>query len=127
VTFDLDRVEILRGPQGTLLGDNTQGGAIRFITNPPSLTSFTNLARAEWAATARGDQRYEVGAAAGGPLRTNVLGFRVSGWYRSDGGYVDRIDPSSGALVTADSIDSRPSVGKHCCSRPQTTCASQPR
>ena len=103
VTFDLDRVEILRGPQGTLLGDNTQGGAIRFITNPPSLTTFTNLARAEFAATARGDQSYELGAVAGGPLRDNVLGFRMSGWYRSDGGYVDRIDPSTGALVTADS------------------------
>jgi hypothetical protein len=46
---------------------------------------------------------YEWGAAAGGPLLTDVLGIRVSGWYRQDGGYVDRVDPGSGAIVDANS------------------------
>jgi iron complex outermembrane recepter protein len=101
VTFDLDRIEVLRGPQTTLLGDHTQGGAVRFIMNQPSLTTFTGLARAEWAATERGGMSYEAGAAAGGPVVTDVLGFRLSGWYRSDGGYVDRVDHLTGAIVDA--------------------------
>jgi len=99
LTFDLDRVEVLRGPQGTLLGEGTGGGAVRFITNQPSLTTFSALARTELAMTARGDPSYEVGAAAGGPMIPDVLGFRVSGWYRSDGGYVDRVDPLTGVKL----------------------------
>lgn len=62
-TFDLDRVEVLRGPQGTLLGEGTEGGAVRFITNQPSLTTFNGLARTEFATTAQGDPSYEAGAA----------------------------------------------------------------
>ena len=80
VTFDLDRVEVLRGPQGVLLGDHTQGGAVRFIMNQPSLSIFSSTARTEWATTAGGGLSYELGAAVGGPMITDVLGFRVSGW-----------------------------------------------
>jgi iron complex outermembrane receptor protein len=103
VTFDLDRVEVLRGPQGVLLGDHTQGGAVRFIMNQPSLSIFSSTARTEWATTAGGGMSYELGAAVGGPMITDVLGFRVSGWYRSDSGYVDRVDPFTGATVEANS------------------------
>ena len=99
VTFDLDRVEVLRGPQTVLLGDHTQGGAIRFITNEPSLTAYAGVATGEWATTARGGMSYEAGTAVGGPVVEDVVGFRVSGWYRSEGGYVDRVDPSTGAIV----------------------------
>jgi outer membrane receptor protein involved in Fe transport len=98
-TFDLDRVEVLRGPQGALLGQGTLGGAVRFHFNQPSLTTYSARARAEWATTARGEASYEAGAAFGGPVISNVLGLRVSGWYRSDGGYVDRVDPFTGATV----------------------------
>jgi iron complex outermembrane receptor protein len=101
--FDLDRVEVLRGPQGTLLGQGTLGGGVRFIMNQPSLTTFSGLARGEFSTTARGAASYETGAAAGGPLVTDALGYRVSGWYRTDGGYVDRIDPLTGATVEANS------------------------
>ena len=103
VTFDLERVEILRGPQGVLLGDHTQGGAIHFITSEPSLSAFTGLAVGEWASNAHGSMSYEAGAAVGGPLVNDVLGFRVNGWYRSDGGYVDRVDPATGATVDPNS------------------------
>jgi outer membrane receptor protein involved in Fe transport len=102
VNFDLDRVEVLRGPQGALLGDHTQGGAIRFITNQPSLTDLTAMMRAEIATTAHGGVSYEVGSAVGGPVVDDVLGFRLSGWYRSDAGYVDHIDPVTGFTVDAD-------------------------
>ncbi len=92
-TFDLERVEVLRGAQGMLLGQRTLGGAIRFITNPPSLSEFSGSATAEVATTEHGAMSYEAGVAAGGPVVDGVLGMRVSGWYRSEGGYVDRLDP----------------------------------
>ena len=107
--FDLDRVEVLRGAQGMLLGQGTLGGAIRFISTQPSLTAFSGHATAEWATTAHGDAGYEAGAAAGGPLIDDVLGLRASGWYRLEGGYVDRIDPFTGEYVdrNANRIESK--------------------
>ena len=98
-TFDLDRVEILRGPQTVLLGDHAQSGAIRFLPNQPSLTDSTGYFRAEWGVTEYGDPSYEAGAAVGGPIVTDALGFRVSGWFRQDGGYVDRTDPVTGVTL----------------------------
>jgi outer membrane receptor protein involved in Fe transport len=101
-TFDLDRVEVLRGSQGALLGEGTEGGAVRFIMKQPNLSTFDGLVRTDFATTEGGEASYEVGAAAGGPITDDILGFRVSGWYRLDGGYVDRVDPFTGATVDAD-------------------------
>lgn len=98
-SFDLKSIEVLRGPQGTFLGADSQGGAVRFLPNAPSLTAYTGEAHAEWAETERGDPSYEAGAAGGGPLVRDVLGFRFSAWRRADGGYVDRVDPFTHAIV----------------------------
>lgn len=92
LVFDLDRVEVLRGPQGTLFGAGSEGGAIRFITPTPSLTRYSVYARSEVSGTQGGDESYEVGLAVGGPIVNDVLGFRASLWDRHDGGYVDRMN-----------------------------------
>ncbi len=102
LTFDLARVEVLRGPQGVLFGRSAEGGAVRFVTNEPSTTTTSELYHSEVSVTEHGTPNYEAGAAAGGPLIADVLGGRVSAWYRHDGGYVDRIDPFTGATVDAD-------------------------
>jgi iron complex outermembrane receptor protein len=91
VIFDLERVEVLRGPQGTLFGAGSQGGTIRFITPQPSVTEMSGYARAELAFTENGDPSYELGAAIGAPLVADKLGVRVSGYYRRDGGFIDRV------------------------------------
>jgi len=88
--FDLDRVEVLRGPQGTLFGAGAEGGVVRFITPQPGLTRDTGYVRSELATTQHGDTTYEGGAAFGGPIIDDVLGFRVSASFRHDGGWVDR-------------------------------------
>jgi outer membrane receptor protein involved in Fe transport len=95
--FDLERVEVLRGPQGTLFGAGAEGGVVRFITPTPSLNKDSAYARAEVSITAHGDPSYEGGAAFGGPIKDGVLGIRVSGWGRRTGGFVDRTSWQSGA------------------------------
>ena len=90
--FDLDHLEVLRGPQGTLFGAGAEGGALRFITPSPSLTNFSMYSRAEVAATEHGAPSAEAGVAVGGPLIQDRLGFRLSGFIRRDGGYIDRVD-----------------------------------
>ena len=98
-TFDLDRVEVLRGPQGTLFGSGSEGGTVRYIMTQPSLTKESTYARAEVSTTRGGEPSYEAGIAHGGPLIDNVLGYRASVWYRYDGGWIDRIDPQTLATV----------------------------
>lgn len=88
--FDLERIEVLRGPQGTLFGAGAQGGVVRFITPAPSLTKSSIYSRAEVATTRGGDLSYEGGVAIGAPIIEDKIGLRVSGYYRRDGGYVDR-------------------------------------
>ena len=90
--FDLDRVEVERGPQGTLFGAGSEGGTVRYITRQPSLTSFSALAHSEVATTQDGGPSYEAGVAMGGPIVQDKLGFRISGWARRDGGFIDRVD-----------------------------------
>lgn len=91
--FDLAAIEILPGPQGPLLGADTQGGAVRFVSRQPDFETFGGVAHAEWATTERGDPSYEAGAALGGPIVPDVLGYRLSAWYRMDGGYVSLVNP----------------------------------
>jgi outer membrane receptor protein involved in Fe transport len=98
--FDLDRVEILRGPQGTLFGAGSEGGTVRYITTQPSLTKSSMYAKAETSYTQGGSPSYEAGVAAGAPVIDGVLGVRASVWYRRDGGWIDRIDPTT--LQTVD-------------------------
>lgn len=90
--FDLERVEILRGPQGTLFGAGSEGGTVRYITPQPSLTDYSAYARTEVAGTEDGEPSYEAGAAVGGPIVDGKLGFRMSAWGRHDGGWIDKVD-----------------------------------
>ena len=90
--FDLDRVEVLRGPQGTLFGASAMGGAIRFLTPQPNLDQASGFAKADFAYTEAGAPSYEAGAAYGAPLASGTAGFRVSAWYQRTGGFIDRED-----------------------------------
>jgi outer membrane receptor protein involved in Fe transport len=91
--FDLDRVEVLRGPQGTLFGGSSEGGTIRYITPQPSLTRYSAYARAEISKQKYAeDPSYEGGIAIGGPIVQDKLGFRISVYDRKSAGYTDYID-----------------------------------
>ena len=90
--FDLDRVEMLRGPQGTLFGAGSEGGAVRFIQPEPSLDEQSLYVHTEVGSTKNGAPSYEAGAAIGIPLVANSIGLRLSVSDRKDGGYVDRVN-----------------------------------
>jgi len=75
------------------------GGAIRYITPQPSLDTSSGYAKAEGGYTDRGAPSYAVGAAYGGPIVPGKIGFRVSGWYHTDGGFIDNQDPYSGEFI----------------------------
>jgi iron complex outermembrane recepter protein len=97
--FDLDRVEVLRGPQGTLFGAGSEGGTVRYITTQPSLTKSSIYAKAETSYTEGGSMSYEAGIAGGMPIIDGVLGVRASAWFRRDGGWIDRVDPNTLQVV----------------------------
>jgi outer membrane receptor protein involved in Fe transport len=103
--FDLERVEVLKGPQGTLYGAGSQGGTVRFITPAPSLTRYSAFARGELATTKDGSLSYETGVAVGGPIIQDKLGFRVSVYNRHNGGYLDYVYRLTGERVAKDTND----------------------
>jgi iron complex outermembrane recepter protein len=107
-TFDLERVEILRGPQGTLFGAGSEGGAVRYILTQPSLTATSTYVRTEVSYTEYGQPSYEFGIAHGMPIIDGVLGIRASAWYRYDGGWINRVsdisDPAD-PTVTAHNVN----------------------
>ena len=105
--FDLNRIEVLRGPQGTLFGAGSEAGNIRYISNQPDLQTFSGFSHAELSYTEYGTPSYEAGAAAGGPIVDDVLGFRASVWERHDGGYLDRIQPWDDDVVARDTNEDR--------------------
>jgi iron complex outermembrane receptor protein len=101
--YDLDRVEVLRGPQGTLYGKNATGGAISFYSRNPSLTGYTG----DVTAGAGNYNDYSVRAAVGGPLVDNELGWRVAVLYEKRDGWVRSVVPGVEPLNGVDAIAGR--------------------
>jgi iron complex outermembrane recepter protein len=91
-TFDLQRVEVLRGPQGTLFGAATLGGAVNYIINPVNLDIFDARLETGFSGTQHStDVGYVAKEALNLPLITDVLGVRITGIKRFDPGYLDNI------------------------------------
>jgi outer membrane receptor protein involved in Fe transport len=101
-TFDLERVEILRGPQGTLFGAGAEGGAVRYILTQPSVSTASSYLRSEVSYTEHGEPNYELGVALGRPVIDGTFGVRASVWYRWDGGWIDRVDPTTREVTEKD-------------------------
>ena len=101
--FDIERVEVLRGPQGTLFGAGSEGGTVRFIQPSPDLHTDSVYLRSGIATTQGGAATYEIGGAVGGPIVDNTLGFRVSASFREDGGWVDHVNYATRAITDSNS------------------------
>jgi outer membrane receptor protein involved in Fe transport len=92
-TWDLQRIEVLRGPQGTLYGANSEGGLLKFVTTAPVLGSFSGAVETTGEAVARGGNGGDVRAVLNLPLG-DKLAFRISGFDQDVPGYIN--DPLTG-------------------------------
>jgi outer membrane receptor protein involved in Fe transport len=97
-TFDLNRIEVLRGPQGTLYGASSLSGVLRFVTNAPSTSGVEVRARAGVEGVSDGGVGYNTDAVVNVPLGSAVA-VRVSGNYRKDPGFIDSIGAGGSDLA----------------------------
>lgn len=108
--FDIARIEVLRGPQGTLYGANSLGGIFKYVSNTPQLGKFSGRARAGIEFVDGGDTGYNFNGLVNAPLG-DTAAFRASGFYRKRGGWVDAnpqdltIAGLFGGSLTATSLD----------------------
>jgi len=89
-TFDIARVEVLRGPQGTLYGASSLGGVLKYVTVEPQFDSFQGRVRGTVETIEDGDLSYSGSAVANMPV-SDTLAIRASGFYRKVGGFIDSI------------------------------------
>lgn len=89
--YDLDHVEVLRGPQGTLYGAGSMSGTVRFITNKPDLNDFGGYITGEMSDTSEGAENYGVNGALNLPIVEDVAALRLVGWGIADSGFIDQV------------------------------------
>jgi outer membrane receptor protein involved in Fe transport len=100
--YDLNRIEALAGPQGTLYGASSMAGTIKLITNRPDPSGFYGAVDLELNTIAHGEMGGIVEGFVNAPISSNAA-VRAVGWYRRDGGYIDNIHgtrtyPTSGIV-----------------------------
>jgi iron complex outermembrane receptor protein len=88
---DMERIEVLEGPQGTLFGGGAEAGAIRYITNKPKLNVTEGNAEASYGTTAHGDPNASATAVINLPLIQDTLAVRAVIYNDRRGGYIDNV------------------------------------
>jgi outer membrane receptor protein involved in Fe transport len=88
--FDLARVEVLRGPQGTLYGASSMGGTIRLITTQPKINTTESSFRAEGSDTQGGGANGRIDAMVNVPVVDNAAALRMVATYKRLSGFIDR-------------------------------------
>ena len=86
---DVDRIEVLRGPQGTLYGDSSEGGTIRYITKAPNLETYSADLTGDVSGTQHGGVNYGGVGDINIPIVQDKLALRVSGSHTYDSGWID--------------------------------------
>jgi len=98
--YDIERVEVLAGPQGTLYGASSQSGTIRIISNKPDPSGFAAGYNLEGSTIAKGDTGYLAEGFVNLPI-SDTTAIRLVGWARRDAGFIDNVSgtvtyPTSG-------------------------------
>ena len=96
---DLERIEVLEGPQGTLFGAGAEAGVVRYITNKPKLDRTEGNVNAGYAYTAHGDHSSNADAMINLPLISDTLAFRAAIYSDTRGGYINNVP---GTFVAAE-------------------------
>ncbi|MCB2114504.1 MAG: TonB-dependent receptor [Parvularculaceae bacterium] len=98
---DIERIEVLRGPQGTLYGSGSMGGTVRNVPKAPNLQEFEGSLEAGYSGMAGGDNS-KIVAVLNAPLVEDRFGLRIAAYKYDNAGYVDNIgasDPAKSALA----------------------------
>src|SRR5437867_2830642 len=91
--FDVSRVEVLRGPQGTLFGSGSESGTVRYISNPPEIGVKKWFGEVGGYTIHEGNQGGDAKLGFNAPLG-NTAALRVVGYYNRMGGYIDAVQPN---------------------------------
>ena len=111
---DLERIEVLPGPQGTLFGASSQAGTLRLITNKPNLNEFEAGFKGSFSFTRSGEPSHSQEAVINLPIIEDKLAVRIVGFNDQQGGYIDNVEgvyqPQAGATnnIPVDSISFEP-------------------
>jgi iron complex outermembrane receptor protein len=93
--FDIDRFEVLRGPQGTLFGSGSEAGTVRYITRQPQMGKFEAVSDASFEEVQHGSQGGSVRGAVNIPV-TDMAAARVAVYYHHLPGFIDALQPGGG-------------------------------
>jgi iron complex outermembrane receptor protein len=124
--YDLNRVEVLRGPQGTLYGSSSMGGTIRLITNQPNPEAFDVSGKLSLSDTDGGGFNHGESAMVNLPFGAGTAALRVVGSYEHDSGWISRIviapgqfpqetnfDPTLGNFITRGNVAAAPAAADY--------------
>ena len=102
--LDLDRIEVLRGPQGTLYGASSEGGTIRFITRKPDPHKFSADVSTDLSGTHHGSLNYDEKASVNIPIVDGVFAIRAAAQFGHQSGWIDNYAHATGALLASDPV-----------------------
>jgi len=116
--FDLERIEVLRGPQGTLYGASSMGGTVRFITKQPDLNAFSASASTDLSVTHHGGFNNDEYGILNIPVIDGVFALRIGVDLANESGYIDHYIPTAtgagpgGSILSLGSNDSTGVLGE---------------
>ena len=112
---DMERIESLQGPQGTMYGSSSQAGTIRYISNKPNHNGISGQLETSYGFTKGGDDSYDLNGHLNIPLIDDQLAMRVVAYQSRDGGYVDNLygQSLSGNFDNADLVGGVGGVDKN--------------
>jgi iron complex outermembrane receptor protein len=102
--YDMDHVEVLRGPQGTLYGASSMAGTIRFIPKAPVLDKVEGYVNGEDSNTEHGSNNYNINGALNLPIVDGVLALRIVGWKLYDSGYINQYRVGTGVTGVSNGV-----------------------
>ena len=111
--FDLERIEVLRGPQGTLYGASSEGGTIRYITKQPDMDKYKAEVMGDFSGTVHGGFNHQENGTVSIPIVPGTFAIRATLSYEDDSGYIDNYNYFNNAELLHGGVNSSHSITGH--------------